>query len=372
MQDRRILRQIILDAKGCRFFMLVARFWCYVFRHPEYFTQCIFDKERKPLLRVLREVWISWRYWGMFPFDYFGCKVYRMKPEHTIQEVLEYVPQYFFDHVHIPSQNDRLYSLNLTNKILLDKLLASRGIPRPRTLCTLEGGRAFDNCGGGIDYNKFVSMASKVKRTIFIKPAFGRGGEGIRVFERGNDGVFRTQAGRELDLELLETMGEDDDYIVQEGLNQIDVLNQIFPHSINTIRIPSIVKDGTLYPVAAILRIGRGENRVDNSAQGGISVEIDTDTWRLKGRGYSEHPVGSYEHHPDSGVSFCQQLPMKREVYELLSKAASVFPKCHIFGWDVALTPLGPVVIEVNPGFGLNHVQITCQRGIRKDLGIVR
>ena len=82
--------------------------------------------------------------------------------------------------------------------------------------------------------------------------------------------------------------------------------------------------------------------------------------------------MASYDKHPDTETPFSQQLPMKREVQALLNEAALVIPKCHILGWDVALTPRGPVIIEINPGFGVNHVQITCQRGIRKELGISR
>lgn len=370
--DYRLLRAIIMDNRYCLFFMLILRFWYYCLKHPEYFINCFFDKQRKSLIRISREIFASWRYWGMFPFEYFGCKLYRIKPERTVQEIVDYIPQYYLDHILVPRENDRLYKLILENKIMLDKFLAGRSMPRPRKVFTVEGGKVLDNQGTIVSAENTATILSSCERALFIKPADGRGGNGIEVFEPAGENGFQDKSGRWLDLGFLEEIGKNNDYIIQEGIEQVDVLNKIFPYSINTIRIPSIVKAGRVIPIAAILRIGRGNNRVDNSAQGGISVEIDIDTWRLNSQGHSEHPVSSYDMHPDTKTPFGQQLPMKKQVMELLKSAASVIPKCHILGWDVALTPEGAMIIEINPGFGIEHVQITCQRGIRKDLDIYR
>ena len=352
------------------FFMLILRFWCHCIDHREYFFECLFSHQSKSFFQICREVFASWRYWGMFPFEYFSCKLYRKNPERSIPEIVDYVQQYYFDHVLIPKKNDRIYQIILENKIILDKLLASRSIPRPKVLFTVEGGQVLDNSGTRIKSEDFTNILANCKKALFVKPANGRGGTGIEVFDPTDADNFCNKSGQLLELDFLENIGNANDYIVQEAVEQIDILNNIFPHSINTIRIASTVVDGCVVPIAAILRIGRYKNRVDNSAQGGISVQIDLDSWCLAGKGYSEHPVASYDSHPETACCFRKNLPMKKQVMDLLNRTASIIPKCHILGWDVALTPQGPVIIEVNPSFGLNHVQIVCQRGIRKDLGI--
>lgn len=368
--DLRILRAIILDNRHMLFFMLVLRFWYFCFKDRRNFIECFFDHQRKPLCRILKEVFSSWRYWGMFPFEYFMCKLYKQHPERSLEEIIDYVPQYYLDHVHSPQKNDRVYKLNLENKIMLDKLLAGRSIPRPRTVITVEGGEILDERGNRIDAKGLPDVLVACNGALFVKPADGRGGTGIEVFEQTGCGVFKNKLERRFDYDYLADIGKKNDYIIQEGIEQIDELSNVFPYSINTIRIASVVENGKVRPIAAILRIGRGANRVDNSAQGGISVEVSIDTWSLMTRGHSEHPVASYEIHPDTKASFGFQLPMKQQVLDLINKAALIIPKCHILGWDIALTPQGPVIIEINPGFGINHVQITCQRGVRKDLGI--
>jgi hypothetical protein len=238
---------------------------------------------------------------------------------------------------------------------------------------TIESGKIWSNEGVPLDFEAFSAALLSIDITIsklFAKPALGRGGHNIHVFIRDTHGYFRTSSGNALDAHYFEMLGKTEDFIIQAGLEQIETLNQIYPHAVNTIRIPSIVENGIVRPIAAILRIGRDKKHVDNSAQGGISVELNIDSWSMLGIGYSEHPVGSHARHPDTNASFNHPLPMKIEVLELLNEAAAAIPKCNVLGWDVALTPIGPVIVEVNPGFGLNHIQISCQRGIKRDLGL--
>ena len=53
-----------------------------------------------------------------------------------------------------------------------------------------------------------------------------------------------------------------------------------------------------------ILRMGRNGKEVDNSAQGGISINIDVNTGAFAERATAEHGGENITLHPDSGFKF--------------------------------------------------------------------
>ena len=364
---------LLKDCRQLRFLMLTSRFWYYIFKQRKAIRGAFAGPERKSIWRIIAEVFASWRYWRMFPFHYFRYRLYGTTPERTRAEILEYVPEFYLDHIHIPRVNDMAYKAVMKDKILTAKVLALKpAITHPRILFWCEDGIVFDPSANTICENEFPRVLHACKNAIFFKPTGGRGGAGIEVFEPKGEGAFESANGQVLDWEYLISTSANDDYIAEEGAEQIELLNKIYPDSINTIRIASKIKKGKVNLVAAILRVGRGGNRVDNSARGGISINIDLETWRLAETAYSEHPVASYTEHPDTKSPFGQHLPMKEETLQLLEETTRLFPKCEIVGWDICLTPEGPMLIEVNPGFGIDHVQLTCQRGIARDLGLMK
>ena len=55
------------------------------------------------------------------------------------------------------------------------------------------------------------------------------------------------------------------------------------------------------------------------------------------------------EVHPDSGVRFTGlQVPFWNEVLELCRGAARICPNLRSIGWDIAIAPGGPMIIEAN------------------------
>ena len=51
-------------------------------------------------------------------------------------------------------------------------------------------------------------------------------------------------------------------------------------------------------------------------------------------------------------------MPFWKEVLDLCSRAARIIPNLRSVGWDVALTPDGPVIVEGNPDWDLPMVQV--------------
>ena len=66
-----------------------------------------------------------------------------------------------------------------------------------------------------------------------------------------------------------------------------------------------------------------------------------------------------FEKHPDTGITFIgYQIPMLPEAIALAKKAAMVIPQMRHVGWDIAITPDGPVIVEGNEHPGTDLCQL--------------
>ena len=105
----------------------------------------------------------------------------------------------------------------------------------------------------------------------------------------------------------------------------------------------------------AFLRIAVGGNAVDNfrdGRTGNLIARIDLvrgelgDSWGSASDGVGLARVAL---HPGTGVPFDGfRLPLWEEAKSLVEKAAILFLPMRCLGWDVALTPSGPVLVEAN------------------------
>ena len=66
-----------------------------------------------------------------------------------------------------------------------------------------------------------------------------------------------------------------------------------------------------------------------------------------------------YDEHPDTHIRFVgYQLPMIPEAIALAKRAAREIPQMRHVGWDVAITPDGPAIIEGNEYPGTDLCQL--------------
>lgn len=149
-------------------------------------------------------------------------------------------------------------------------------------------------------------------------------------------------------------------YILQNVVEQHELVNKINPSCINTIRIITIRgKSKAIHVFAASMRIGVSKDSfVDNRAAGGMAVGI-TEDGKLKKYGFQHVEFGGKsEKHPVTGTVFeGYQLPYWNEVVELVKRAHNCFRGIQSIGWDVALTPNGPILIEGNDNWEVPNPQ---------------
>nr|WP_281540252.1 sugar-transfer associated ATP-grasp domain-containing protein [Maribacter aestuarii] len=256
------------------------------------------------------------------------------------------------------------------NKLLFAEFLAMNNIPTPPIF--------FHNSKNQFAYegkifeietkNDFCSFLTKVFREkkiehIFCKPVDGVKGENIFI--------LRKATHQKIEDDLIDMIFSRS-FIFQEVIPQNEVLKMINPSSVNTLRIATYKNEGNEVEIlSGLVRVGRTGSIVDNAHKGGIVVPFDKETGKLRDEGLQliDNGGGIFQKHPDTGIIFENlQLPHYQEVKELVAQVSSLFD-FPLLGWDVAITPRGPTIVEVNHDFHLLLSDRT-EKGLRKTLSI--
>lgn len=178
--------------------------------------------------------------------------------------------------------------------------------------------------------------------TFILKPADSLGGKDVQKVRKAQitdaesfvaDAVSRRQ------------------FMLEEFLVQHPEMSRLNPSSVNTLRMVTFVTGERVDVLAEVLKIGNGGD-VDNFSDGGMYTMLD-------GQGTALYPAfdGSnavFRIHPATGVEIPGfQVPLFAQVIELVTQAALRVPQLRYVGWDVAITPQRPVLIEGNYNTGV-------------------
>jgi hypothetical protein len=110
--------------------------------------------------------------------------------------------------------------------------------------------------------------------------------------------------------------------------------------------------------IAASFKVARPGADVDNVDAGGLACRLDPDTGALgvaRGKLPSD---GEHRVHPDTGVTITGvRLSATRDVMALALDAHEKLDVPWSVGWDVAMTPEGPMLIEGNPYWSVTAAQ---------------
>ena len=193
---------------------------------------------------------------------------------------------------------------------------------------------------------------------LFIKKLAGECGAGCYLIKPIPQSHEREVNGSAMKPEALAQEMLGSEYIIQKRLVQHEQLSLLNPSCVNTVRIITIINRKTGEPriFAHFLRLGIN-SVVDNRATGGLAVLID-ENGVLRGKGFGHHRV--YTEHPVTKKTFDGfQIPYWPEVQQLVTRAHSALKDIPSIGWDVAITPEGPVLLEGNDDWELCGVQDT-------------
>ena len=315
-------------------------------------------KTKKPLWKIKSEINLCKKYWKCYPLHYFRYDLYERDKQLTEEQLISYIPEFFFYVLFLPYHDPNKYAVLIDEKNITEQIFRSLDINQPKTLCKIVKNNIYDmnmkkqtidNFREALEVNKY--------NKLFMKPVDGSGGNGIYVFHRKADEVYKTNHEIELTEEFLKDIGNRGDYIIQMAVNQDKRIAEIYPKSVNTFRIATENKNGKAKILCATLRVGKNGNEVDNGNQNGLVLGIDIHTGRIHEFAVTRKGEKFYSH-PDTGFVFKKyEIPEWNTVKDFATESARKLAQFTYLGWDIALSTDGPIAIETNTGFGLDHFQ---------------
>lgn len=199
-------------------------------------------------------------------------------------------------------------------------------------------GRGFLNLEGKTA--KDLENFCKGKSVVFAKQTQTFGGQGIT----------KESITPETDFEdLFARLTENKQYLIEDAITQHKKMQELYSGSVNTLRMVTLVdNNNTPHFMYALIRMGQKGAKVDNISSGGMYSPVNSEGI-ITHAAFCDKEGICHEVHPTSGTRLIGfEIPCFREAVELVKKAALVVPGMRYIGWDVAITPEGPVLVEGN------------------------
>ena len=311
------------------------------------------DPNKKSFLKIIKEVFILVVTKKEIPFYYFKY-LYR-------KDVKNYLDYFSIGEANAIGRSQLLhkpeYKSLLENKLFFALLSEKSPLNTPKLISYNLGNTFYYNNTVKQIYNKsdLVSFFEQVFTVNNLEGLFFR-----PPSEYGGKGVFKlTRTGLKNELDVRFDSLINGYYVHTKIIEQHKEINKIHDKSVNTLRIISLITSEN-HPeiISVFMRFGVGDSVIDNASSGGFFVGVNIDEGTLKDTGHylSQYGGAKIKKHPDSGFIFEGfKVPYFKEACEEVLKGIMVIPNRFI-GWDVAITPNGPIIVEANSS---PHLQIS-------------
>jgi hypothetical protein len=255
--------------------------------------------------------------------------------------------------------------IDLGDKLAVHHALSEHGFPSAPILAVIRDGNFY-----GLDKESRsapLAQLSLPEDQLFVKPLDGKGGRGAARFLYENGRYRAASADEFLSADGLKRHWarrlRHEDFLLQPCLRNHPDLADLDLGGLMTARLISVRNPagGTEITDAAWRMPVHAASAVDNFHAGGIAAAIDIATGRL-GRASDmglNAETAWHDHHPATGGQILGRiLPGWHDVVTLTQKLhQEVFDDRLFVGWDIAITPSGPVFIEANAAPGLDLMQ---------------
>lgn len=306
------------------------------------------ESQRKPFIRRLCDnlVWLikygeSNGFYNLYGFDIVGSKFDRY---------VDYESFFFSRNVMNRIVEPTSQTCLLQDKFLFYKYMKCNHLPTPEVFAVYDDGKIYDGA-----LNEVNEDYIKDRTDYFIKDIGGKNGSSVKHI-RNYDEFKKMRAS---------LSGK---FILQERLVQSEKMSEINPDSTNTVRVITVNKNGKPYVFSTFFKVGTTKTKdVDNWAVGGLVVGIEEAGYLKEFGFYKPGKGGKMASHPDTHVEFAKfQIPMYQEALALACRAHKYFYGVHSIGWDVAITPNGPMIIEGNDNWEISVCQLF-SHGLKKE-----
>ena len=265
---------------------------------------------------------------------------------------------------HIVNREQRRVDSIVSDKAAFAEHFRELGIPVVPTLAVFHSGTMTTD-GAPEDF----------RADLFVKPVVGKGGRGGQRWDYCGREEYRSSQGLTLSRdELFErwlNKSVRKPLLVQPRVLNHPDLRPLNNGALSTVRVLTCLDENNEPElIGAIMRMAIGKNIVvDNAHAGGIAAAVDVSSGILgpaSDLGMSAR-IGWLQCHPTTGARIEGiRLPHWEDLRSVVTRAHSTVRGAAVLGWDVAIAPNGPLLIEANGGPGLEIMQRANRRGFSR------
>lgn len=256
--------------------------------------------------------------------------------------------------------------------IFYDYCLAA-GVPVPELYGAVGRSGGWSRVSGRVvgDRDAFAAFVeADLPDEFVVKPAWGLLGLEIRALAK-DGGDLRDSDGAAIDprqlYDRLVASPDFDLYVVQERLrNHPAVAALVDSPTLQTVRLNTLVRrDGGVSLMGCMMKLAVGTGDADNYRSGTTGnglADVDAEAGTLgplmiprpDGAGYATTGVVPGSERRIEGW----RIPLFEEARALVVAAAPRFLPMRTLGWDIAITPTGPAVVEANNYWGMSFTPL--------------
>lgn len=336
-----------------------------------------------PLISIFNLIEPTWRYgsyvsktyrvslmsqiWGQFicsvrhniaPNYYYKLRLF---DKEKWAYAISMIPQYEITRL-LPKLNKSLDRKQLGDKYLFSRNCQAKALPHPFIVAAFSENIANDNAEG-----KEIAIPPV---DLVVKPSGKYGGLGIEIWRynyRTDTWKYKHQeVGQKNLIQHCSDLSKEGTILLQQCVYNHPDLEQFSGKGVCTIRLVTcLTENAEVMALFATLRMPVGDLFTDNFSAGGIASPVNLKDGSLGVAMAKDVRLGIYEKHPDSKVSICgYRLPYWQETVELVLRAHRNFPDFSSVGWDIILSPEGPLLLEANLTWGTDIYQIPHGRSL--------
>ena len=266
---------------------------------------------------------------------------------------------------------DMTWQATTEDSWLCARILEDSGVPMPRTLAVVDRAAARAWPGTLVirtaaELREFALAHVRDGAAVFGKENRGVSGFGTFLIREAGATSLRLEGEGWFGYEhCLDTLFDDTVYILQPVERNHTFFSRWTEH-LATVRICLLfTREGPKIPFAVLKLPGPGSTSDHFWRKGALACDVDPRTGVIA-RARTKDPLGTTEYtdHPVTGARIVgETLPRWDEVLDLARACSAVFAPVRYQSMDVAMTPGGPMLIEINTGGGFDLPQLASGRG---------
>ncbi|MBN2775598.1 MAG: hypothetical protein JXR31_15195 [Prolixibacteraceae bacterium] len=302
-----------------------------------------YNKEYMPLFSFRDKIWAARK--GFFLDTVLICKINRSNYKN-------YISNKYYRRLH--PLNGELSKI-IDNKLYLPYLLKDFPHVVPEYFFYIDRGNLIHlnkTNNHGLD---IISLCKK-KRKLVFKQCSSCGGVGFNLLEYHSEEFFLNR-NPVSEIHLLKFVNSLHNYIITEYIYQHEKINNIYPDSLNTLRLLFVWdhEKCEYFIPSGYFRFGMNGNLVDNTSSGnGIAVYLNTDTGLLKNTAVIKENLGPRKNiyatvHPNSKIQISgTTVPNYQKIRAGVMEIMNSLSFLKYAGLDIAITDNGFKIIEIN------------------------